>query len=122
MEDLVLRQDAGGGGKLTLNRPDKLNALSVELFEELEAHVTAIAADERVTLVTLRGAGRCFSAGHDLGGIAEGETHERPNYQSHVIEALASLPQPVVAGVHGFCYTGALELALAADIILCSAS
>jgi enoyl-CoA hydratase/carnithine racemase len=122
MEALVLREDAGGVARLTLNRPDKLNALSMEMFEELQAHVAAIAADEAVQVVTLRGAGRCFSAGHDLGGIAEGEAHERPNYQAHVIEALATLPQPVVVGVHGFCYTGALELALAGDIILCSAS
>jgi enoyl-CoA hydratase/carnithine racemase len=122
MGDLVLREDEGGVARLTLNRPDKLNALNLELFAELEAHASAIAADPAVHVVTLRGAGRCFSAGHDLGGIAEGEPHERANYQAHVIEALATLPQPLVVGVHGFCYTGGLELALAGDIILCTAS
>ena len=51
---------------LTLNRPDKLNALNVELFKELDAHVRKLAKEtETVGLVVVRGAGRCFSAGHD---------------------------------------------------------
>jgi len=120
--DKVLREDKGGLAILTLNRPEKLNSLNVEVFEDLHAHVRALAGEtERVGCVVLRGAGRCFSAGHDLGDIAAGERLPRPNFQSHVIEALASLPQPVVAAVHGHCYTGALELALAGDIILASA-
>ncbi len=57
-----------------------------------------------------------------LGDIAAGEKLPRPNYQSHVIERLADLPLPVVSAVHGHCYTGALELALAADIILAAES
>jgi len=122
MADLVLRADREGVATLTLNRPDKLNALSMELFAELETHVDAIVASETVQAVVIRGAGRCFSAGHDLGGIAEGETHARPNYQAHVIEQLATLPQPVIAAVHGHCYTGALELALSADLIVAAAS
>ena len=122
MSELVLRDNKAGLTTLTLNRPDKLNALSMELFEELDAHLGAIEADEGVIAVILRGAGRCFSAGHDLGGIAEGEEHARPNFQAHVVERLASLPQPVIAGVHGHCYTGALELALAADLIVAAES
>jgi len=72
--------------------------------------------------VVLRGAGRCFSSGHDLGDIAVGEKLPRPNYQSHVIERLADLPLPVISAVHGHCYTGALELALAGDIVLAAES
>ena len=67
--------------------------------------------------VVLRGAGRCFSAGHDLGDIAAGEQLPSRNYQSNVIERLADLKMPVISAVHGHCYTGALELALSADII-----
>jgi enoyl-CoA hydratase len=117
MSELVIRQDAGRVARLTLNRPDKLNALNIELFQALEAHIADI---ERapVGVVVLRGAGKCFSAGHDLSDIAAGEHPPRPNYQSHVIERLADLPLPVVSAVHGHCYTGALELALAGDIIL----
>jgi enoyl-CoA hydratase len=122
MEPLVLREDRDGVAWLTLNRPDKMNALTVALFVELEAHVAAIAADEAIRVVVLRGAGRGFSAGNDLGALAEGVEPPRPNYQTHVIDALARLPQPVIAGVHGHCVTGALELALGADLILAASS
>ena len=115
---LVLRTDRGGCATLTINRPDKLNALNVEVFVELDAHVAAIASEtETVGLVILRGAGRCFSAGLDLSDIAAGEKLPQPFYQSKVIERLAGLPQPLISAVHGHCYTGALELALAGDIV-----
>jgi len=121
MAGTVLREDRDGLAVLTLNRPDKLNSLTMEVFGDLLAHVEAIAGDtERVGCVVLRGAGRCFSAGHDLGDIAAGERPPRPNFQSHVIERLATLPQPVITAVHSHCYTGALELALAGDIVLAS--
>lgn len=123
MPDLVLREDRDGLAVLTLNRPEKLNALTVGLFAALRAHVDAIAADTgRVGLVLLRGAGKCFSAGHDLADIAAGEQPPKPSFQADVIEALAELPQPVVTAVHGHCYTGALELALAGDLIVAAAS
>ena len=120
MSDLVLREDRDGAVTLTLNRPDKLNALNVELFKALDDHVAAIETDASVRLVILRGAGKCFSAGHDLGDIAVGEKLPRPNFQASVIERLADLPLPVITAVHGHCYTGALELALAGDIIFAS--
>jgi enoyl-CoA hydratase/carnithine racemase len=117
MSELVVRHDAGRVAHLTLNRPEKLNALNVDLFMALEAHVADIERTP-VGVVVVRGAGKCFSAGHDLSDIAAGEALPRPNYQSHVIERLADLPLPVVSAVHGHCYTGALELALAGDVIL----
>ena len=120
MSDLVLREDRDGAVTLTLNRPDKLNALNVPLFKALDDHVAAIEADKSARLVILRGAGKCFSAGHDLGDIAVGEKLPRPNFQASVIERLADLPLPVITAVHGHCYTGALELALAGDIIFAS--
>ena len=121
MTQSVLRDDRDGVAYLTLNRPEKLNALNLDVFRALEAHVKAIAGGA-VRAVVLRGAGRCFSAGHDLGDIAAGEKPPRQNYQSHVIEMLADLPVPVISAVHGHCYTGALELALAGDIIIASES
>jgi enoyl-CoA hydratase len=121
MTDLVLRQDIDGIAVLTLNRPDKLNALNVPLFSELEAHARDIGSrPDDIGCVVLQGAGRCFSAGHDLGDIATGEKLPRPNFQAKVIETLTQLPQPVISAVHGHCYTGALELALAGDLILAS--
>lgn len=121
MSDLVLRADERGLCTLTLNRPEKLNALNVPLFVELRAHVDALAREtDSVGCVVLRGAGRAFSAGHDLLDIRVGERPPHPNYQAETIERLATLPQPVITAVHGHCYTGALELALAGDIILAS--
>src|SRR5271170_4625652 len=102
MSDLVLREQRGSAVHLILNRPDKLNSLNVPVFEALEEHVASLAADRGgAAVVVLRGAGRCFSAGHDLGDIATGERLPRPNYQSHVIERLADLPVPVISAVHG---------------------
>src|SRR3984885_579630 len=118
MSNLVVREDKDGLATLTLNRPEKLNALNVELFSQLDNHVNQLAKEERnIGAVVVRGAGRCFSAGHDLADIAAGEKLPRPNFQAGIIERLANLPQPVITAVHGHCYSGALELALAGDII-----
>lgn len=120
---LVLREDRDGLATLTLNRPEKLNALTVALFRELREHVDRIAGDtDSVGLVVLRGAGKCFSAGHDLADIAAGEKPPTPSFHADTIEALSALPQPVVCAVHGHCYTGALELALGADLIVAAES
>lgn len=118
---LVLREDKGAVTTLILNRPEKLNSLNVALFEALNAHVDALETSA-AAVVILRGAGKCFSAGHDLGDIATGERLPRPNFQAHVIERLANLPKVVITAVHGHCYTGALELALAGDLIVASES
>lgn len=120
---LVIREDRDGLVTLTLNRPEKLNALNVDLFHELREHVDRITQQhDEVGLVLLRGAGKCFSAGHDLTDISAGEKPPKPSFQADTIEALANLPQAVVTAVHGHCYTGALELALAGDLIVASAS
>ncbi|MEQ9435840.1 enoyl-CoA hydratase/isomerase family protein [Hyphomonas sp.] len=118
MSALVTREDKDGLALLTLNRPDKLNSLTVGMFRELRAHVIALKKDETIGCVVLRGAGRCFSAGHDLGDIAEGEKVPSPGWHSETLRMLETLPQPVIAAVHGHCYTGALEVALAADFII----
>lgn len=123
MSALVLRDDGDGLAVLTLNRPDKLNALNGALFAELDQHCARLASETgRIGLVVLRGAGRSFSAGHDLADIADGESLEALVAQGQAIERLAALPQPLLVAVHGHCYTGALELALAGDLIVCSAS
>jgi len=86
MGNLVIREDKKGCATLTLNRPDKLNALNVDLFAELRAHVEKIASEtDTVGLVIVRGAGKCFSAGHDLTDIAAGERPPRHNFQADTI-------------------------------------
>jgi enoyl-CoA hydratase/carnithine racemase len=123
MAGLVLREDKEGLATITLNRPDKMNALSVELFVELRAHIDALAQQtDTIGLVILRGAGRSFSAGNDLAAIAAGQQPPKPNFQAETIDRLANLPQPVIAAIHGHCLTGALELALAADFIIAAES
>ncbi len=123
MTELVLSERRGPAAHLILNRPDKLNSLNVGVFEALDAHVRALADNPgEVAVVVVRGAGRCFSAGHDLGDIAAGERLPEPNFQAKVIERLAGLALPVISAVHGHCYTGALELALAGDLIIAAES
>ncbi len=124
MSSLVLRENNRGSAILTLNIPEKLNALSKDVFEALEEHVDAIARETRtIGLVILRGAGGNFSSGYDMGEILQHvKAHAKPHYHSEVIQKLANLPQPVISAVQGHCSTGALELALAADLIVASES
>ena len=123
MGDLVLRNDENGLCSLTLNRPEKLNALNVRIFIELRSHVDDLEKKfDTIGCVVLKGSGRCFSAGHDLKDIEAGEHPPTPNFQAETIKCLANLPQPVISAVHGHCYTGALELALAGDIIVAAES
>jgi enoyl-CoA hydratase/carnithine racemase len=124
MTSLVQRHDKDGVATLILNRPDKLNALSRDMFEVLDDHIEAIARDtKRIGLVVLRGANGTFSSGYDMKEIADSvRGHAKPHYQSEVIEKLAHLPQPVISAVQGQCSTGALELALAADLVVCTDS
>ena len=117
-DDLVLRHDRDGVATLTLNRPDKLNALNPAVFVELRAHVDAIAADDSVRCVVLAGAGRSFCAGHDLAAIADHEQAPSPHFEPETIDALEQLPQPTIARLHGHCFTGGLELALACDLLV----
>lgn len=123
MTALVMRHDKDGLATLTLNRPDKLNALTVQMFLELHEHVTRLEQETaHIGAVVLRGAGRCFSAGNDLHDLAAGQPLPMPHLQARTIDRLAGLPQPVISAVHGHCYTGALELALAGDLIVAAAS
>lgn len=119
---LVLRHDDGGVCTLTLNRPEKLNALTPASFVELRAHLDAIATDESVRVVVLTGAGRAFCAGNDLAAISAGERAPTPTYQADTIDALEALPVPTIARIQGHCYTGGLELALGCDLLVASSS
>ena len=121
-ELLVLRTDQGGLCTLTLNRPDKLNALRPGSFVVLREHLEAIAADPSVTCVVLQGAGRSFCAGHDLEAIASGEHAPSRHFEAETIDALEQLPQPTIARLHGHCFTGGLELALGCDFLVAAAS
>jgi enoyl-CoA hydratase/carnithine racemase len=115
---LVLRHDADGLATLTLNRPEKLNALTPSMFVELRSHIDALAGDGSIGCVVLQGAGRSFCAGHDLEAIAGGEPAPSRHFEPETVDALEQLPQPVIARLHGHCFTGGLELALACDVLV----
>jgi enoyl-CoA hydratase len=112
--------------RLTLNRPDKRNALSNDLRAELFAALEAADRDNAVRVTILRGAGGCFSAGYDLS--AEGGRQPLPfqtaagagQWARHVVEGafrIWDLAKPVIAQVHGWCLAGGSELATACDLV-----
>jgi enoyl-CoA hydratase len=119
---LVLRSDAAGVATLTLNRPDKLNALTRGMMIELRAHLEDIAVDPAVGCVCLTGAGRCFGAGHDLAEAGQAGSGENRHFDAETVDLLEQLPQPTIAAVHGYCLTGSLELALACDLLVATES
>jgi enoyl-CoA hydratase len=115
---------------LTLNRPDKLNALTWGMVDELLAAADAGAADREVAAIVIRGAGRCFCSGFDIGGVVETD----PAAQSAAPHADTALMQraagnwrrlwnarkPVIVAVHGYCLGAALELVVHADLVVAS--
>ncbi|MFM5907180.1 MAG: enoyl-CoA hydratase/isomerase family protein [Novosphingobium sp.] len=118
-EARVLRHDRDGLAMLTLNRPDKINALDNESFHALDAHLADLEQQtQTIGCVVLRGSGRGFCSGADLTSISPGTVP----FKSRIIDRLAALPQPSIAAVHGVCYTGGLELALACDFIVADPS
>jgi enoyl-CoA hydratase len=121
-DSLVLRSDHEGLATLTLNRPDKLNALTPGSFVALREHLEAIAADDSVGCVVLRGSGRSFCAGHDLEAIASGERAPSRDFEPETVDLLEQVPQPTIARLHGHCFTGGLELALACDLLIAADS
>lgn len=123
----VLTDDQGAVRTLTLNRPEALNALTPALLEELATALEAAATDATVRVVVLTGTGRAFSAGVDLKALAEmpvsgGDVAEVLNAPARrVTHLLSTMSKVTIAKVNGFCFTGALELALACDIFVVAA-
>ena len=120
--ELVIRSDHEGIATLTLNRPQKLNALNPGMFVALRRHLDDLEGSDSVGCVVLCGAGRGFCAGHDLDSIAAKERAPNKYYEAEVIDQLAELAIPTIAQVHGVCLTGGLELALACDLIVAASS
>jgi len=132
MDPVLVDSPHPGVTRITLNRPDKLNAMTVELVEGLHDALDAIAADQGCRVVVLTGAGRGFCAGLDLRGYGQAPDSEgfgRPQagfaVQRHIarlIPHLRSLPQPVIAAVNGPASGGGFALVLGSDVRIAAAT
>jgi 2-(1,2-epoxy-1,2-dihydrophenyl)acetyl-CoA isomerase len=128
-ETIIWEQD-GAVGRLTLNRPETLNAWTEELGKELRACVQGEAADESVRAVLLTGAGRGFSSGADLkSGLQHTASdglpdvkHELDEIYHPAIAGVRGLPKPVVAAINGPAVGIGLSLALACDLVMAAES
>ncbi len=124
--DVLLYERRGPSAWITLNRPDKLNALSHALRDALAAALTRAEADDEVRVVVLTGAGRAFSAGYDLSEEAQGDLGTAEQWRRELADdvdvtmQLWRLPKPTICLVRGWCLAGGLETAMAADILLCT--
>jgi 2-(1,2-epoxy-1,2-dihydrophenyl)acetyl-CoA isomerase len=126
-EPSILLQRDGAIARLTLNRPDRLNSLTLQMLGELSGALTDLDHDETVRAVILTGTGRGFCAGQDLTDHeAMDDTRAvRSVVERHynpVIRQLRSLPQPVIAAVNGIAAGAGCSLALACDIAIATAS
>jgi len=123
MGGVLLVEDSGPVRRLTLNRPDKLNALDVELVEALSVALAEAAVDRDVRVLIIAGSGRSFCAGYDL-------TEDSPSDSSAVLVSLRhnldrllevfDHPKPILAQVHGHCLAGGCDLMMMCDLAVAS--
>ncbi len=138
----IIYETADGRARITLNRPDKLNALSLELQAELSEALWEADNDRSVHCVIIKGAGRAFSAGYDLSGagsnvpvsrIAEADKSYRGarsidddawqlERSQRYRMAIFDMHKPVIAQVHGYCLAGGTDIAMLCDMIIAAES
>jgi enoyl-CoA hydratase len=114
----------GPVGIITLNRPEALNALSLEMLDQLDAALDVVEGDAELRAVIITGAGqKAFSAGADIGAMREATALEARAYAQRghqAINRLESFPRPIIAAVNGYALGGGCEFCLACDIRLAS--
>ena len=123
-ETLLLESPADGVVQVTLNRPDRLNAMTVLMFDELESVARAVGDDRDIRVVILTGAGKAFCAGYDLDEAARLPTLsalgmlDLQERAARALGAVRAVPVPVIAAVNGAAAGGGMSLSLMADIRL----
>ncbi|MCZ7675732.1 MAG: enoyl-CoA hydratase [Roseovarius sp.] len=122
---ILIRQDEGPVARLTLNAPEKLNALSDAMLEALQSELGALREDRTIRVVVLAGAGKAFCAGHDLKEMQRGRQAEdggRAYFAdlfgrcAGVMTAIRDLPQPVIARPHGIATAAGCQLVASCDM------
>lgn len=124
MDSSLLIEHTDAVTTITLHRPDALNAITPSMLEELDATLASLDADPTVRVVVLTGSGRAFSAGVDLKALGDrslvdgavGDILDLP--ARRITARLSSMSAATIAKVNGHCFTGALELALACDLMV----
>ena len=115
----VLYRAAGSLAEITLNRPEKLNAINGAVHRGILAALERAASDDVIRAVVIRGNGRAFSAGGDLVAVAAGEDVGHPVVLG---QAIWNLAKPVIAAVHGYCLGQACEVAGVCDLTVAARS
>jgi enoyl-CoA hydratase/carnithine racemase len=120
--EYILTERLDSVALITLNRPEKLNALSFGLMRELDAELTQIEADETLQVVILTGAGeRAFSAGadiHEMAGLSAEELAERQAFRNTATWHIATFAKPIIGALNGLAYGGAALLSSTLDLRL----
>ncbi len=136
LSDHILYEVDQGRARITLNRPDKRNALSIELVESLRDALWEADDDKSVHCVILKGAGRSFCAGYDLtpsrsetaDGVERRAGRGMDDDAWHIerfqrsLRTLFEMHKPTIAQIHGHCYAGGTDLALYCDMLICADS
>ena len=136
--ETLLYDTAGAIATITLNRPDRLNTIVPPMPDELESAIDTAVGDDAVKVIVLRGAGRSFCAGFDLGGgfhhwderiTTEGRWDPGKDFMFATAPTFGPVPKfmsiwrspkPVIAQVHGWCVGGGSDMALCADLVIAS--
>ena len=118
--ELILTERLDSCALITLNRPEKLNALSFPLMSELDEALTEYEADEAIKAVILTGAGdRAFSAGadiHEMAGLSSQELAERSETRGRISWHIANYSKPLIGAINGLAYGGAALLSSSLDL------
>jgi enoyl-CoA hydratase len=123
MPETILVERSGRVGILTINRPEKLNALSQQVRDEVLAALTEMGNDDSIGVLVITGAGdKSFIAGADINEFAgRGPLEQRQAMRfPRIFDVMASFPKPVIAMINGFCLGGGCELAMSCDLRIAS--